>query len=163
MLRRHQRFLAYGAAGWLFEVLFTGAKGPVRDGDWRLAGHTYLWMLPIYGSSAYLFEPAHNALRERPWWQRGTAYAAGFFAVEAASGAAIRRATGEIPWDYRRARGNRPVPANWRGLCRPLYAPVWFVAGLGLEHLHDRLSPPPTPPSPAATPRKRPETASDLA
>lgn len=138
-MRRHQRFLAYGVGGWVFEVLFTGAKGPFRDKDWRLASHTYLWMLPIYGSAAYLFEPAHDALRERPWWQRGLAYTAGIYAVEAASGEAIRRATGEVPWDYARARGTRPVPRNVRGLVRPAYAPLWFAAGLALERAHDAL------------------------
>ena len=138
-MRRHERFLAYGAGGWVFEVLFTGLKGPFRDKDWRLASHTYLWMLPIYGSAAYLFEPAHDALRHRPWWQRGLAYTAGFYAVEAASGEAIRRATGEVPWDYSRARGTRPVPRNVRGLVRPAYAPLWFAAGLALERAHDTL------------------------
>lgn len=139
-MRRHERFLAYGVGGWVFEVLFTGAKGPVRDGDWRLAAHTYLWMLPVYGSAAYLFEPAHDALRARPWWQRGLAYTAGIFAVEAASGAAIARLTGEVPWDYRRPRGrSRRAPLNVRGLVRPSYAPVWFAAGMALERAHDRL------------------------
>lgn len=134
-----RRFVTYGVAGWVFEVLFTGAKGPVRDKNWRLASHTYLWMFPVYGSAALLFEPTHDALRERPAWQRGAAYTAGFFAVEAASGEAIRRLTGEVPWDYNRARGTRPVPVNWRGLCRPLYAPIWFGVGLAMERLHDRM------------------------
>ncbi len=138
-MRRHERFLAYGVGGWVFEVLFTGLKGPVRDRDRRLAAHTYLWMFPIYGSAAFFFEPAHDALRARPWWQRGLAYTAGFFAVEAASGAAIARLTGEVPWDYARPRGTRPAPKHWRGLVRPAYAPVWFAAGLAAERLHDRL------------------------
>jgi hypothetical protein len=138
-MRRHERFLAYGVGGWVFEVLFTGLKGPFRDKDRRLAAHTYLWMFPIYGSAAYLFEPAHDALRERPWWQRGAAYAAGFFAVEAASGAAIKKVAGEVPWDYARPRGTRPVPRHVGGLVRPAYAPVWFVAGLLAERAHDRL------------------------
>lgn len=139
-MTRARRFLAYGAAGILFEVLFTGLKGPLRDGDKRLAGHTYLWMFPIYGSAAVLFEPAHAALRRRPWWQRGAAYAAGFYAVEATGGEAIRKLTGEVPWDYSRPRGRRPVPLHWRGVVRPAYAPVWFAAGLAAERLHDRLT-----------------------
>lgn len=138
-MTRARRFLAYGAAGVLFEVLFTGLKGPLRDHDKRLASHTYLWMFPIYGLGGALFEPAHDALRRRPWWRRGLAYTAGCYAVEAASGEAIRRATGEVPWDYARPRGTRPVPVHWRGLVRPAYAPVWFAAGLAAERLHDRL------------------------
>jgi len=141
-MNRAERFLAYGVAGWVFEVLFTGAKGPVRDGNWRLASHTYLWMLPVYGSAAVLFEPAHSALRARPVWQRGAAYVAGIYTVEAASGTAIKRLTGEVPWDYSRSRrSDGLVGRHWRGLVRPAYAPVWFAAGLGLERLHDRLVP----------------------
>jgi hypothetical protein len=139
-MRRRSRFVAYGVGGWVFEILFTGVKGPRRDGNLRLEGHTYLWMLPVYGSAAYLFEPLHDALRERPWWQRGLAYTTGFFAMEAASGSALQRLTGEVPWDYRRPRGRRTTaPLNCRGLVRPAYAPAWFVAGLAFERLHDRL------------------------
>ena len=138
-MTKAERFLTYGVAGWVFEVLFTGAKGPVRDKNWRLESHTYLWMLPVYGSAAALFEPAHDRLRGKPWWLRGTAYAAGIYGVEAASGAAIKRLTGEVPWDYARPRRGAVVPRHWKGLVRPAYAPVWFVVGLGMERLHDRL------------------------
>jgi hypothetical protein len=112
-----------------------------RDDDWRLTGTTYLWMLPIYAVAAVLFEPAHTAARraQLPWWQRGLAWTAGIYAVEAASGEALRTLTGEVPWDYSRARGGKPVPTHWRGLVRPAYAPVWFAVGLGLEQLHDVL------------------------
>ena len=143
-MRRAERFVVYGVAGWVFEVLITGVKSPVRDGDWRLASHTYLWMLPIYGSAAVLFEPAHDRLRARPWWQRGAAYTAGIYAVEATSGEALRRAVGGVPWDYDRSRrADGRVGRHWRGLVRPAYAPTWFAAGLALERLHDRLVPRP--------------------
>ena len=138
-MNKGQRFLAYGLAGWCSEILTTGIRSHGRDGDWRLTGHTYLWMLPVYGSAAVLFEPAHDALRDRPFWQRGAAWVAGIYAVEAASGTAIRAATGEVPWDYARPRGRKPVPRHWKGLVRPSYAPLWFAVGLGLEQLHDRL------------------------
>ena len=138
-MNRGQRFLAYGLAGWCSEIVTTGLRSHGRDGDWRLTGHTYLWMLPIYGSAAVLFEPAHDALRGRPLWQRGAAWVAGIYAVEATSGTAIRALVGEVPWDYGRPRGRKPVPRHWRGLVRPSYAPLWFAVGLGLEQLHDRL------------------------
>jgi len=139
MPSRWKRFWTYGAAGVLSEVVQTSLKAPMRDKNLRLTGHTYLWMFPIYGSAAVLFEPAHDRLRSHPWWQRGLAWTVGIYAVEAASGEAIRRATGEVPWDYSRARGTRPVPVNLKGLVRPAYAPLWFAVGLGLEQLHDRL------------------------
>jgi hypothetical protein len=143
-MQRWERFLAYGVAGWVSEVLTTGVRSHGRDGDWRLSSHTYLWMLPVYGSAAFLFEPAHDRLRDRPVWERGAAWVAGIYAVEAASGTAIKAVTGEVPWDYARPRGRKPVPRHWKGLVRPSYAPIWFVVGLGLERLHDRLVPPVT-------------------
>jgi len=135
------RFVAYGLAGWCSEILTTGLRSHGRDGDWRLTGHTYLWMLPIYGVAAVLFEPAHDAARAAgwPWWARGAAWTAGIYSVEAAGGELIRLGTGEVPWDYARPRGRKPVPRHFRGLVRPAYAPIWFAVGLGMERLHDLL------------------------
>src|SRR3954466_13165752 len=111
-VRRSTRFLLYGLAGCCSEVVTTGVRSRGRDGNWRLTGTTYLWMLPIYGSAALLFEPAHDLVRRAdwPWWRRGALWTAGIFAVEAASGEAIRRFTGEVPWDYTRPRGGKPEP-----------------------------------------------------
>jgi len=140
-LRTGERFVVYGLAGWCSEVLTTGLRSRGRDGNWRLTGTTYLWMLPIYGIAAVAFEPAHDATVRRgwPWWQRAAAWTAGVYAVEAVSGELIRQVTGEVPWDYSRPRGSKPEPAHWRGLVRPAYAPVWFAVGLGLEQLHRTL------------------------
>jgi hypothetical protein len=136
-VRKPTRFLLYGLAGWCSEVVTTGLRSRGRDDNWRLTGTTYLWMLPIYGSAALLFEPAHDVVRRKgwPWWQRGLLWTAGIFAVEAVSGEAIRHATGEVPWHYARPRGAKPEPVHWRGLVRPAYAPLWFGVGLGMEKL----------------------------
>lgn len=138
-MRLPARVLGYGLAGWCSEVLATGLRAPRRDGDWRLTGTTYLWMLPVYGSAAVLFEPAHDAARRAgwPWWARAATWTVGIYAVEAVSGELLRALTGEVPWDYRRPRGRAAVPRSWRGLVRPAYAPVWCAVGLGLEALHD--------------------------
>ena len=140
-MKRSQRFLAYGLAGWCSEIVTTGLRSHGRDGDWRLTGTTYLWMLPIYGVAAVLFEPAYAEARRRdlPWPVRGALWTVGIFAVEAATGEAIRQVTGEVPWDYSRPRGRKPEPRHWRGLVRPSYAPLWFAVGLGMERLHDLL------------------------
>lgn len=140
-MKRSQRFLAYGLAGWCSEIVTTGIRSRGRDGNWRLTGTTYLWMLPIYGVAAVLFEPAYAEARRRdlPWPVRGALWTAGIFAVEAASGEALRATTGEVPWDYSRPRGRKPVPKHWRGLVRPSYAPLWFAVGLGMERLNGLL------------------------
>ena len=140
-LSKGQRFVAYGLAGWCSEILSTSIRSRGRDGNWRLTGHTYLWMLPIYGVAAFAFEPAHAATRAAgwPWWQRALTWTVGIYAVEAVSGELLRATTGEVPWDYARPRGHKPVPRHFRGLVRPAYAPVWFAVGLGMERLHDLL------------------------
>ena len=140
-LNKGQRFVVYGLAGWCSEILSTGIRSRGRDANWRLTGHTYLWMLPVYGVAAVAFEPAYDAARSAgwPWWQRAAVWTAGIYTVEAASGEVLRAVTGEVPWDYSRARGRKPVPMNWRGLVRPAYAPVWFLVGLGMEQLKDLL------------------------
>ena len=131
------RFVLYGLFGWCGEIIWTASWEKItgRQADWKLRGTTYLWMFPLYGAAfVLLFEPAHNALRAWPWPVRGLVYMLGFFAVEYASGWLLRRLTGACPWDY-------TEHSRWQihGLIRLDYAPVWFVAGLGLEWLHDML------------------------
>ncbi len=134
-MRRWERALAYGVVGVASEVTFTG----VRDGLLRrspaLEGHSYVWMLPIYGLSAFLFEPAHAALRGRPWWLRAAAYSVGIMGVEYATGTALRRGIGVVPWDYT-AHSRFALPG---GATRLDYAPLWGAAGLALERVHDAL------------------------
>jgi hypothetical protein len=129
------RFVAYGLLGWCAEVVWTAAIDFVRTRDARLAGTTYLWMFPIYGAIAFLYEPLHDALRGWPWLGRAAAYAIGFTAVEWASGWAIERATGRCPWDY--VAGGARLAIN--PYVRWDYFPVWAAAGLLLEPVHDFL------------------------
>jgi hypothetical protein len=105
------------------------AKG---DGDGRLAGESYVWMFPIYAAGGLAGEVVASTMGRRPWWQRGLAYAAAFWAVEASTGEALRRTTGDVPWgdDYRRYRDQLGD-----GLVRLSYLPTWAVAGLALEHV----------------------------
>jgi hypothetical protein len=138
------RFVAYGLFGWCAEIVWTAGYALVRgtrrgqpvprEERWRLQGHTYLWMLPIYGSAALLFEPAHDHLRAQFWALRGLVYMLGCFAVEALSGLVLKRAVGKCPWDYSYSRFSAIG-----GTIRLDYAPVWFSFGLVLERLHDFL------------------------
>jgi uncharacterized membrane protein len=144
------RFVAYGLLGWCAEIVWTASydalsgrrrgvgdtveRVPISRAErLRLAGHTYLWMLPLYGLAALLFEPAHDAVRTLAWPLRGAIYATGIFAVEYAAGWLLRRTIGRCPWDYSYAR------ASVHGLIRLDYAPVWFLFGLLLERAHDVL------------------------
>ena len=129
------RFVAYGLTGWCGEVLFTGIHDFVRHGDNRLPSRTSLWMFPIYGLLLPMFEPLHDVLRDRaPAPVRGAAYMAGFFGVEYSTGRLLRRLLGQAPWDYTDAK------RHLHGLIRFDYAPIWALAGLALEPLHDLMT-----------------------
>ena len=93
-------------------------------------------MFPIYGLARPLFEPLHRGLERRKASvpARAVAYGLGFLAVEYATGAALRRALGDAPWDYSDAT------ANVNGLIRLDYFPLWAAGGLALERLHHELT-----------------------
>jgi hypothetical protein len=93
-------------------------------------------MLPIYGLSACLFEPVHEALRGRSLWQRAAAYSAGIMGVEYLTGMALKKVVGVVPWDYS-GHSRWVLPG---GATRLDYAPLWAVAGLALERIHDGLA-----------------------
>ncbi len=129
------RFVLYGLGGWCGEVLFTGLSEGLPRRDWRLLGTTYLWMFPIYGSIAIIYEPVHDLIRDFPWMVRAVIWAIGFMAVEWVTGWLI-------------ARDQRPMSLGLYG-CRkavryqPLY-PLGFFPCMGncwsgLEPIHDFL------------------------
>lgn len=129
------RFIVYGLLGWAAEILWSAATERIRgkQRDWRLLGQTALWMFPIYGLAAPLYEPLHDFLRPWHWFMRGSIYVIGIWLVEYATGWLLRRLTGKCPWDYSHLRGNLHGLIAWE------YAPVWFVFGLALERVHDFL------------------------
>jgi uncharacterized membrane protein len=128
------RFAAYGLLGWCAEVVFTGIHDYVRYRDNRLPSRTSIWMFPVYGLLAPLYEPLHDAVREMPAPVRATAYAVGLMGVEYSSGVVLRRLLGRAPWDYSAAKH------HLKGLVRPDYAPIWAAFGLALEPVHDILA-----------------------
>lgn len=127
------RFVLYGLGGWCGEVLFTALTESLPRRDWRLVGTTTLWMFPIYGLLAPLYEPMHNAIRTTPWLLRALIWAVGFTAIEWLTGWLVARLAGRPAWDYagRRWAINRYV--RWD------FLPVWAVVGLALEPVHDLL------------------------
>jgi uncharacterized membrane protein len=130
------RFGIYGILGLATEVVFTAGHTAIATRGRRIDGHTSAWMFPVYGLIQPLFEPAHDAMRGRfraP--ARASAYAAGFLAVEYATGRLYRRVLGRAPWDYSHARWNLD------GLIRADYAVAWALAGLALERVDDAIRP----------------------
>jgi hypothetical protein len=119
------------AAGVSLEVAFTAMKN-IRGGDRRLAGHSYLWMFPIYGLAYPLFAWLWPVVEGWPVLLRGGVYVVGFFAIEYGSGWILRRALGQCPWE----EGYRAARWGVHGLIRLDYAPAWFAVGLLFERLY---------------------------
>jgi len=129
---RLSRAVVYAVVGTGTDLAFNRLSALVQ-GKPVLELHTSPWMLPIYALVQPLYEPAHDLLRGRRWPVRAAVYGAGFSAVEYASGRLLRRLRGAAPWDYSHAR------FQVHGLTRFDYFPLWALAGLALERLHDRL------------------------
>ena len=129
-----RRFLAYGFLGWALEVGFTGLTDSFWLRDRRLRGHSYLWMLPIYGAGGLLLERLHDRLAARDVrrWARSLAYMAGIYGAEFGSASLLNRVIGDVPWRYRKG-------INVRGYVRLDYAPFWYGCGWLFEALERQL------------------------
>ena len=125
--------LLYALLGLGVEVIYTAVYAAAEAAvdqtpvDGTLQGHTYLWMMPIYGLGGLLFEVVFRLVEGWHWSVRGLLYTIGIFAVEYVAGWVIEKMTGTIPWDYSERRW------HVHGKIRLDYAPVWFCFGLFLE------------------------------
>ena len=139
------RLLFYACLGVAAEIPFTAVcakiglrltpdlDDPTARTSWRLKGHSFVWMFPIYGLGLLGFEHVHDLLRTAPWGLRGTAYVVALYALEFASGAALVTLTGGHVWRWN-GRG------SLGGHIHLAMAPLWFMATLALEPLHDTLT-----------------------
>lgn len=127
-----KKFLIYGLIGWIAEVIFTGT-GSLLAGSMRLTAYTYLWMFPIYGLAVFM-EPVHEHIRSSPWVVRGIIWAGLIFTIEYFSGWILELTLGFCPWDY-----SAFSPYSVDGFIRLDFFPVWFIAGLIFEKIHDYL------------------------
>lgn len=138
------RLLLYASLGVTAEVVFTAVcarLGIVLTSDlddaearagWRLKGHSFVWMLPIYGGGLLVFERVHDLLRAEPWLLRGIVYVAMLYAIELAASLALVRITGRHVWRW-------VGPGSLGGHVHLAMAPIWLAAALALEPLHDAL------------------------
>jgi hypothetical protein len=139
------RLLFYACLGVTAEVVFTAFAArfgivltadldePAARREWRLKGHSFVWMVPIYAVGLLAFEILHDVLRAEPWPLRGVLYVVVLYVIEAAASLVLVRATGGHVWRWvgRGAIG---------GHVHLAMAPLWFLAFLALEPLHDFLA-----------------------
>lgn len=130
-----KRFLLYGCAGWVVEILFTGSRSAAMRRDPHARSQTYLWMHPIYGATALGLEQVARALRGAgiPRLLRAMLYVPLIYAAEFSTGWLLCRVLGKCPWDYGEER------TSFHGLVRWDYAPAWYGAALAFEPLAEGL------------------------
>ncbi|XP_028983091.1 transmembrane protein 229B-like isoform X2 [Betta splendens] len=122
------RLYMYALHGCLCELAFTAAWDWCGTRDWRLAGHSSLWALPMYATALYLMESLRARLltRHQPLPVRLMAYTVFIYVWEFSWGTGLRL-LGACPWDYSGYR------FNLRGLVTLEYALPWAVAAFIAE------------------------------
>ncbi|OPJ62392.1 putative ABC transporter permease [Clostridium oryzae] len=125
------RYIIYGLLGICLEVFWTGLASLISQ-NITMEGRTYVWMFFIYGLGV-LLEPVHNRIRKLPVILRGGIYTILIFFIEYSTGLLLRIVIGKCPWDY---SGNY---YSINGLITLTFIPVWFLAGLLFERVHDLL------------------------
>ena len=81
-------FIQCGILGWGMEILWTGLDS-FRRRDFKLTGHSSLWMFPIYGCAAFI-GPVSRLLRKKNLLFRGNLYMLGIFLVEFFTGSLLK-------------------------------------------------------------------------
>lgn len=95
------RFGLYGCLGWSAEIIWTAITNCNRDR--RLRGYSYLWMFPVYGLLALLYDPCHVFVSHLHFPLRAVVYGMGFLLVEYIAAAVLHILLGCVPWDYNKS------------------------------------------------------------
>ncbi len=127
-VKKHAKnFVKCGLMGWGVECLWTGCGSLCAGNDHTLPCKTSMWMFPIYGMASVM-EPLCHAMKNKNILLRGTVYTTCIFLTEFGTGSLLKKKNC-CPWDYSDAK------ANYKGIVRFDYAPLWFLVGLLYEKM----------------------------
>ena len=99
-------FLKFATLGLSIEVVFTALMDNFQrfknkeKFDLKLKGYTYIWMIPIYGSIAWLGPLALQILGGMPGLLRWFIMAVFILITEYVAGYVLEKTTGRCPWHY---------------------------------------------------------------
>lgn len=127
MKKQAQNFLKCGLTGWGIECLWTGCGSLIAGKDHKMPCETSMWMFPIYGMAS-MMSPLCHAMKGRNVLLRGSVYTACIFLTEYGTGSLLKKKDC-CPWDYSSSK------ANYKGVVRFDYAPLWFLVGLLYEKM----------------------------
>ncbi len=131
-------FFLFGAAGICTEIFFTASQNLFQAyasgtmPDWSLAGKSYIWMFPIYGSASIILDLLMPHLSKLKFVFRLPLYPVGIFVVEYITGWLLELATGRCPWEYH-------SPYAIHGYINLAYTPLWMLFGIVLELIYNTL------------------------
>jgi len=120
-------FIKFATFGITMEVCFTFAADlDLKDPSPK--GHSYVCMIPIYGSIAFLKNPILCMVSGECLIIRGILYGILFLIFEYIFGLCLLKIIGKCPWHY-------DSKYNIHHLIRLDYFPLWICFGLILEYL----------------------------
>ena len=125
--KRTTDFMKCGLLGWGIECFWTGCGSLCEKKDKQMHSVTSLWMFPIYGMAS-MIAPLSHLMEGKNFVLRGSVYTACIFLTEYGTGTLLKK-KGCCPWDYSGAK------ANYKGVVRFDYAPLWFMVGLLYEKM----------------------------
>lgn len=129
------KFLKFATLGITTEVVFTAIAeniNRVKKGekwDWSLTGHTFIWMIPIYGLIAFVGPLVIDPMQSLNLFIRLFIYAVMILVVEYITGFILRKLTGRCPWHY-------STGLHVHNLIRLDYTPLWMGFGFIVEYLY---------------------------
>lgn len=128
-------FLKFATFGVTVEIIFTAIVENVNrlknneKWQWALQGHSYIWMIPIYGSVAIVAPLLFTPMQDVFILLRLFVYALVILVVEYITGFIIQKITGRCPWHYE-------TGLHVHNLIRIDFIPFWMGFSLLLEFLY---------------------------
>ena len=129
------RFYCYAVQGFCDEIIFTSVLDFVKNGNWKLRGHSSMSTFLIYGSCSFLVERLYVYLwykRRIPRYIRMPLYLLITYSWEFTTGMILRQFNA-CPWDYSNYR------YNFMGLITLEYAPGWLFLSFMQDIFADYL------------------------
>jgi uncharacterized membrane protein len=130
-----KNFVKFATLGVTTEIVFTASVAAIHSIkkdekiNWSLMGFSYIWMIPIYGSAAFLAPLLLPHLEAFSLPLRMLIYGITILIVEYITGFVIRAITGRCPWHYE---------SKWsvHNLIRLDFLPLWMLFGLVIEFFY---------------------------
>jgi len=128
--------IGFALMGITLEVFWQGLGNLIRKKDLRLIGHSYIWMIPLYGLVPFIYKTTLSHFQNYSIFFRGLIYMFAFYLLEYIFGFTIKQLTGRCPWDYSKHYVKifgKKRKFHFQKIITLEYAPVWYIYGILFE------------------------------